>query len=330
MANKYIFDANWQIVLRDLNISSQDVLRQARLPLDLFSQPSPTLTSEEYFRLWDGLATLLADRPTFPLHFVQNLAVEAFSPPIFACFCSPDLNIALERLSHYKPIIGPLRLDVTIRKENTRIIIKGLPAHTPPPASFMAMELALLVQIARMATRERIIPLEVRTSIDLPAKADYEEFFGTRIIQDTFNGLVFSANDARKPFLTASDTMWAMFEPSLRTRMADLDEQSSFRERVRACLMEILASGQYSMTDVAYRLAVSTRTLQRRLSAENTSFQQELDNLREELARHYLASSEYSSAQIAFLLGYHDPNSFFRAFRTWTGQTPEVVRLELQ
>ncbi len=330
MANKYIFDASWQVALRDMNISSQDALRQARLPLDLFSQSAPTLTSEEYFRLWNSLATLLSDVPTFPLHFVQNLAVEAFSPPIFACFCSPDLNIALERLSHYKPIIGPLRLDVAVRQENTQVVIKGLPANTPPPASFMAMELALLVQIARLATRDHIVPLAVHTSIDLPAQADYEEFFGTRIIKDTFNGIVFSAEDARKPFLTASDTMWAMFEPALRTRMADLDDKSSFRERVRACLIEILASGQYSMADVAYRLAVSTRTLQRRLRDENTNFQQELDNLREELARHYLATSEYSSAQIAFLLGYQDPNSFFRAFRTWTGQTPEVVRMELQ
>ncbi|MEL6525713.1 MAG: AraC family transcriptional regulator, partial [Chloroflexota bacterium] len=48
--------------------------------------------------------------------------------------------------------------------------------------------------------------------------------------------------------------------------------------------------------------------------------------LREELARSYLTTSDYTSGQIAFLLGYEDPNSFFRAFRSWTGQTPEVVR----
>ncbi|MEO1289217.1 MAG: helix-turn-helix transcriptional regulator, partial [Chloroflexota bacterium] len=97
-----------------------------------------------------------------------------------------------------------------------------------------------------------------------------------------------------------------------------------------ACLMEILASGQYTMSDVADRLAVSPRTLQRRLQAEDTSFQKELDKLREELARNYLEKSSYSSGQIAFLLGYEDPNSFYRAFRSWTGQTPEVVRAGVQ
>ena len=80
------------------------------------------------------------------------------------------------------------------------------------------------------------------------------------------------------------------------------------------------------MTDVARRLAVSTRTLQRRLSEEGTSFQQELNGLRADLARHYLTNSRYSSAEISFLLGYSDPNSFIRAFHAWTGQTPESAR----
>ena len=47
---------------------------------------------------------------------------------------------------------------------------------------------------------------------------------------------------------------------------------------------------------------------------------------REKLARHYLGSFTMSGAEILFLLGYEDPNSFFRAFHTRTGQTPEQVR----
>ena len=80
------------------------------------------------------------------------------------------------------------------------------------------------------------------------------------------------------------------------------------------------------MTNIASELAISSRTLQRRLHQEGTTFQEVLDELREELARHYLSATEYSSAEISFLLGYEEPNSFFRAFRTWTGETPEIVR----
>jgi AraC-like DNA-binding protein len=80
------------------------------------------------------------------------------------------------------------------------------------------------------------------------------------------------------------------------------------------------------MGAVSSRLAVSTRTLQRRLNAENTSFQLLLNRTREQLARHYLKGSTMSGAEISFLLGFEDPNSFFRAFHSWTGETPEQAR----
>ena len=44
------------------------------------------------------------------------------------------------------------------------------------------------------------------------------------------------------------------------------------------------------------------------------------------LANHYLKTSTMSGSEISFLLGFEDPNSFFRAFHTWTGRTPELVR----
>lgn len=71
---------------------------------------------------------------------------------------------------------------------------------------------------------------------------------------------------------------------------------------------------------------MSTRTLQRRLQLEDTAFQTVLRDTREALARHYLTSSTMSAAEIAYLLGYDDTRSFYRAFHAWTGQTPEQVR----
>lgn len=60
---KFVLDSGWQILLQDLGVSPQDLLRQAHLPLDLFSQPSPTLTAAEYFQYWRGLETLVP-KPT--------------------------------------------------------------------------------------------------------------------------------------------------------------------------------------------------------------------------------------------------------------------------
>ena len=60
--------------------------------------------------------------------------------------------------------------------------------------------------------------------------------------------------------------------------------------------------------------------------SEEKSFQWVLDSTRERLARHYLSSSTLSATEISFLLGYENPSSFYRAFQTWTGETPDQVR----
>ncbi len=326
MTMRYVLETGWQILFKDLDVSAQDVLYQSRLPLDLLSRKAPTITGDEFFRLWEGLAQVLRHEPTFPLRLVRSITPEIFSPPVFACLCSRDLNMALKRMAHYKPLVGPLRLEVEQNERRTVVAIRGLPETTPPPQSLIAFELAFWVQVARMATRERIVPLEVHVTLELPQPEVYEAFFGTSLRPSDFNGLAFTPADAAKPFLTVNEAMWSLFEPELNKRLKDLTHEASFQERVRACLIEILASGQTSMEDVASRLAVSSRTLQRRLQAEGTSFQAVLDGLREELALRYLTNSEYSSGQIAFLLGYEEPNSFYRAFRAWTGQTPEHAR----
>ena len=124
--------------------------------------------------------------------------------------------------------------------------------------------------------------------------------------------------------------MWRFFEPELRKRLADIEAEASYASRVRSSLFELLPGGLSSIDDVAKNLAVSKRTLQRYLNDEKTSFQKELNKTRERLARHYLANSTYSGAEISFLLGFEDPNSFVRAFRSWTGDTPEKVRAEIR
>ena len=83
------------------------------------------------------------------------------------------------------------------------------------------------------------------------------------------------------------------------------------------------------MAAIASQLGVSTRTLQRRLQDEGQSFQGLLNQTREKLASHYLTHSSLSGAEISFLLGFEDPNSFFRAFHQWTGATPEAARARL-
>jgi AraC-like DNA-binding protein len=97
-------------------------------------------------------------------------------------------------------------------------------------------------------------------------------------------------------------------------------------QRVRAALLEALPSGLVTMDAVASKLAVSRRTLQRRLANEGTSFVDLVRATRESLARHYLQRTDLPMSEIAFLLGFSEPRSFYRAFREWTGRSPDHVR----
>ena len=101
----------------------------------------------------------------------------------------------------------------------------------------------------------------------------------------------------------------------------------SVGQRVRTVLLRALPSGQVGIDRVATRLAMSRRSLQRHLQAEGLSYQLVLRETRLSLARHYLSKTELPSSEISFLLGFDEPNSFYRAFRQWTGHTPEDSRL---
>lgn len=328
-ATKFAVDPGWRVILKDIGVSVNEVLKRAKLPRDLFSRKNAFLSTDEYFRLWKGLEASLND-PSFPLRMGQMISTEAFSPPIFASLCSPNMNVAMERLSRYKQLIGPMSLQVKKDSKATSITLDCLFTNKPLPDSLIAMELVYLVHLVRLATRERINPISVSSTTLWFNRDDYASYFGVSPARGKHHRLTFSAQDAVRPFLTENDKMWEFFEPELRKRLTELDAEASYASRVRSCLFELLPSGLSSADNVAGNLAISKRTLQRHLSNENTSFQQELNKTRERLARYYLASSTYSGAEISFLLGFEDPNSFFRAFRSWTGETPEKARLELR
>ncbi len=129
----------------------------------------------------------------------------------------------------------------------------------------------------------------------------YKNFFGVPVQVAPLATLVFGAEDFDRPFLTENHKMWLFFEPSLRQRLADLDRTASMSERVRSALLEALPAGDVSMTSIGKRLGVGTRTLQRRLQQEGTSFQLTLDAVRASLAEHYLRRTMMSSGELALL-----------------------------
>ncbi len=321
MSARFTLNTGWSLLLKDLGLSVADVLRLARLPADLPSHQNLTLSTAEYFALWNAMETLYQG-PTFSLDIATAFSKEVFSPPLFACFCSENLATAVTRLSQYKALVGPM----TLRVDGATISLAGLPNDLPPPPSVELFEQVFLTEMARIATRERIVPKAISVTEKPATPEAYEAFFGTPLTLAKSSRITFRPEDMHRPFLSAKPDMWAIFEPDLRARLSEITQTTAYRDRVQTVLTEGLAGGQHSMESTARKLGVSARTLQRRLAAEGTSFQAELSALREKLARHYLRNTRLSTAEIAFLIGYAEPNSFFRAFQEWTGTTPDRLR----
>jgi len=323
----------WRLVMQDAGLETAPILRRAGLPGDLFARDNARLTSSAFYNLWMAIESearsLDSDLPA-PLRVAKAMASDWFDPELFAALCSSNLNSALDRLSKYVKLIAPMMLKIDRAGTQTAVTVEFLDQTKTPPSVFLAFKLVFFVQLARLATRTPVKPLSVAwpfTSADTVADLKrYNDFFGVRVRNAPSASIIFSSEDAERPFLTENAKMWSFFEPSLRRRLADLDRTASMVERVRSALLETLPAGEVSMKVVGWRLGVGTRTLQRRLSEEGTSFQKTLDSVRSSLADHYLRKTVMSSAEIALLLGFEDANSFVRAFRGWTGTTPQAVR----
>ena len=312
------------LLLHDAGIDTRNVLARAGLPPDLLTRGTVQLLPDSYFRFWSAIEEE-ADDPSLPIRLGNAFSVHAFDPLIFAATCSRNFDVAIERIAAYKRLIGPMRIS-TIRRDDRSVVEFEWPGRLPIPTLLAVSELSFVVALIRFATRSPVRPLRVVTVTPPLDGAPFHEYFGVDIEHGPVHAVTFSTADSSRPFLTVNDDMWAEFEPRLRLRLADLDRDTSATTRVHAALLDLLPAGESSVSAVARVLAMSPRTLQRRLRSEGTSFQDVLGQTRYSLARHYLGRTELPNDDVAFLLGYVQTRSFLRAFSDWAGETPGQFR----
>lgn len=312
----FLIDKNYGAYLTAMGFSTEEVLKKAALPRDLFAQQTPALTVEEYFRFLEAVDALAPDAQT-PVRLAAGEGIEAFTPPIFAAYCSRNALVCLKRLAQYKPLIGALLYDVE-ESESEVCVTLYADSAAELPGVLVGMEFVFLVGLIRKASKVPVVPLAATARIALQNSA-YAAFLGTPVTVGGKNQLVFSKKDALLPFISRNESMWEFFEPELKRRLAMLETDDSCAAQVRSALMELLPGGACTIDDAAKKLGYSRRSLQRRLQEEGTSFQKQLNHTRELLAKSYLANTALSAEDIAFLLGYQETGSFLRAFTAWTG-----------
>ncbi|MEU9456788.1 AraC family transcriptional regulator ligand-binding domain-containing protein [Streptomyces sp. NPDC048277] len=311
--------------LADIGLSAGPVLRAAELPEDLLLSPQAPLTPEQLYRCWSAAESVAGD-PALGVSPASKLSVESFQAPIFAALCSPDLKHAARRMPTDKRRPGPRTLVVEADGVGLHVPTV-MPPEPEPPTSLVAYGLACWVALARLGTRTRVIPARL-TMPNPPRTEVYADYLGKHIDHAPSVTVTFTPPGAQHPFLTANDAMWQVFDADPRRRLSDLDQAGATAARVRAAPLELLPAGATAAPDASRRLAMSSRTPQRRLAKEGTTFHAVLEDVRYSLARHYLARPEVSITEIAPLPGYDEPSSFYRTFHRWSGTTPKHARTE--
>lgn len=325
--NKFILDGRYGDLLKYFGINMDEVLRKAQLPGDAFAHKTPVMSEEEYYRFMDVLGERITD-PEMPIKIACTNKIESFSPPIFASYCSKNGKICIERLARYKRLIGPMIFIVNEQAETLSVELSSESGSNDLPQFLVETEFAFLLGILRRASQEQIIPVSVTMKLPITNQA-FSNFLGVKVEKSNINSITFKLSDLNLPFISYDEVMWDYFEPELTKRLSELDVDDSTSARVRAALTELLPGGASGIDDVCEKLHISKRSLQRKLSDENTTFQKQLNSTRETLAIHYIRNTDMTTNDIAYLLGYQELNSFLRAFTVWTGKPISEYRKEL-
>jgi AraC-like DNA-binding protein len=133
---------------------------------------------------------------------------------------------------------------------------------------------------------------------------------------------VFEDTALALPLVTHNAQLLALLVPGLETALKQNGSPRTLAEDVRAALGQNICGERPAVEKVAKALGMSPRTLQRRLGELGTSYQKLLDDVRRRTARRLLAKTDLVPAEVAFLLGFEELNSFSRAFRSWERTTP--------
>jgi AraC-like DNA-binding protein len=171
------------------------------------------------------------------------------------------------------------------------------------------------------------LPLNVQLPYPRPATmAAYRTVLGNSIEFDAPRAaIVFAVADMDLPVVARDETLCSYLDDHANLILAELGSRS-FAERVQRVLWDELSEGQPTLKTVAGALGTSTRTLQRRLGDEGVTFAELLDTFRRRMAHELLQRHDLAVYEVAFLLGYSEPSTFFRAFRRWTGTSPLQYR----
>jgi AraC-like DNA-binding protein len=298
------------------------LVRRAGIPHSRFTEAKPQGTTAEYFALWRAAGEsgggpdlgLRAGSSTLPNH--QSVAT-------LAALHSPTLGEGLKKLARYKRLVCPEEVTIDVRRGEARLRFEWILADTEPPPMLIDCIFASIVALAARGTGKPLRPRRIELTRPRAHEAVLRKHFGCDIEFDAaFDLLVFDEAALAMPLVTHNAQLLALIVPGLETALEETRSERTLADDVRAALSQTICGERPAVEKVAKSLGMSPRTMQRRLGELGTTYQELLDQVRHRSARRLLASTDLGAAEVAFLLGFEELNSFTRAFHAWEGTTP--------
>ncbi len=313
--------AFWRAAER-MGLPAPALLRQARLPATLHVGPETWLSTAQYFDLWRAVEALSQD-PAIGLRMTVETDTSLHPPSTMAAFFARDYRDGLNRLARFKRLCTPEELLLAESGAECRVSVRWLYTDEAEPAAAADVTFGAILELGRRGTGRHIVPIRVEMARPGPVGDAHRSYFGAPIRTDcAHNALILRRADLDLPFAGHNPELLAILDPSLVASLGEIEAQSSLPDQIKILIKRRIASGKPDIADVAREMGLSERTLQRRITEQGGTYRALLDEARQELGRHLLSDGRTSTDEVAFMLGFQDKSSFYRAFRAWEGVTP--------
>lgn len=289
--------------------------------------PDARIPIETYLLIQDEAAHYVND-PYFGLHMGEFAEAGSWSILGYIMMNCKTLGEVFEKSARYSRIIGNLiEARAELRFNKIHVVY-----FTPPHAPVMSRHcfestFSSSVRMMRSLTGEPISPLEVGFIYPPPeSTAEYQRVFNCPVhFNQKDNWLSLDWRIVNTPVRMANPSLLEQFEQYARDFLAQMERKDATTRAVTRIILARLDDESLSIEKVAREMAVSVRTLQKRLDDEGVVFSDLLRDIRQRLAKKYLREN-YSVEQITYLLGFSEPSVFRKAFKKWAGVTPREYR----
>lgn len=321
---RMMISEQFQNFMISLGIDLNNVLQKAHVNKVIWKE-NIELNDSEYWRVMNELDNELSDKNI--INFSDIKMMNSFMPSFFAALSARNGNEAIQRLAKYKSLVGPVKLDITMNNVSTIIRIFGNGIGFEVPRFTVMTEQLMLLSLLKVGTSDNIVPVKVGSKYSYSKEIAAE--LGIEPIKLQTNEIEFLNEDLKKNFISSNNMMWEFIRPELDRRKLEIEGHKSLEENIQALLIKKIPSGEFSIDEIAEALNISRRTLQRSLKSIDTSFTEQVKIARQSLIEPLMKDESLDLVNISYLLGYSDPESFSRAFKSWYKQSPSSYRQQL-